>query len=149
MAAVVGLLTLISVAAAQVDDLESLAAQAGVEPIELQGAVNTTGLTPLTYLRVVGELPTPVAPLVPAPTGPSFTVWDRLANCESTGNWAANTGNGYYGGLQFSLPTWRAYGGAGYPHQTSRTEQIRIATKLQASRGWGQWPACSRILGLR
>ena len=80
---------------------------------------------------------------------PSGSVWDKLAQCESGGNWSINTGNGYYGGLQFSLSTWRAYGGNGYPHQASREEQIRIAKKLQAAAGWGSWPACSSKLGLR
>jgi uncharacterized protein YabE (DUF348 family) len=80
---------------------------------------------------------------------PSGSVWDKLAQCESGGNWSINTGNGYYGGLQFSLSTWRAYGGTGYPHQASRDEQIRIAKKLQADAGWGAWPACSSKLGLR
>jgi resuscitation-promoting factor RpfB len=82
-------------------------------------------------------------------TPASGSVWDRLAQCESGGNWSINTGNGYYGGLQFSLSTWRAYGGSGYPHQNSRAQQIAIAQKLQAAAGWGQWPACSRKLGLR
>lgn len=77
------------------------------------------------------------------------SVWDRLAKCESGGNWAINTGNGYYGGLQFSLGTWRAYGGNGYPHQASRETQIAIATKLRnASGGYGAWPGCARALGL-
>ena len=80
---------------------------------------------------------------------PSGSVWDKLAQCESGGNWSINTGNGYYGGLQFSLSTWRAYGGSGYPHKASREEQIRIAKKLQAAAGWGSWPACSSKLGLR
>ena len=77
------------------------------------------------------------------------TVWDALAQCESGGNWAINTGNGYYGGLQFSLGTWRAYGGAGLPSQQSREYQIAIATKLRdASGGYGAWPACAAKLGL-
>ena len=77
------------------------------------------------------------------------TVWDSLAQCESGGNWAINTGNGYYGGLQFSLSTWRAYGGPGYPHQQSRETQIAIATKLRdAQGGYGAWPSCSAKLGL-
>ncbi|WP_300640756.1 resuscitation-promoting factor [Nocardioides sp.] len=77
------------------------------------------------------------------------TVWDALAQCESGGNWAINTGNGYYGGLQFSLSTWRAYGGPGYPHQQSRETQIAIATKLRdASGGYGAWPGCAAKLGL-
>jgi resuscitation-promoting factor RpfB len=80
---------------------------------------------------------------------PSDSVWDKLAECESGGNWSINTGNGYYGGLQFSLSTWRAYGGSGMPHEASREEQIAIAKKLQADAGWGSWPACSSKLGLR
>jgi resuscitation-promoting factor RpfB len=77
------------------------------------------------------------------------TVWDQLAQCESGGNWAINTGNGYYGGLQFSLSTWRAYGGPGYPHQQSRETQIAIATKVRdANGGYGSWPHCSQQLGL-
>jgi uncharacterized protein YabE (DUF348 family) len=80
---------------------------------------------------------------------PSGSVWDKLAECESGGNWSINTGNGYYGGLQFSLSTWRAYGGSGMPHEASREEQIAIAKKLQADAGWGSWPACSSKLGLR
>ncbi|WP_281390715.1 resuscitation-promoting factor [Nocardioides mesophilus] len=77
------------------------------------------------------------------------TVWDQLAKCESGGNWAINTGNGYYGGLQFNLSTWRAYGGSGYPHQNSRETQIAIATKVRdANGGYGSWPACSQSLGL-
>ena len=80
---------------------------------------------------------------------PSGSVWDKLAQCESGGNWSINTGNGYYGGLQFSLSTWRAYGGSGMPHQASREEQIAIAKKVQAGQGWGAWPACSAKLGLR
>lgn len=77
------------------------------------------------------------------------TVWDALAQCESGGNWAINTGNGYYGGLQFSLSTWQAYGGPGYPHQQSRETQIAIAEKVVAATGgYGSWPACSASLGL-
>ena len=77
------------------------------------------------------------------------TTWNRLAKCESGGRWHINTGNGYYGGLQFSLSTWRAYGGSGLPSSHSREEQIAIAKKVQAAAGWGQWPACSRKAGLR
>ncbi|MFT4167324.1 MAG: ubiquitin-like domain-containing protein [Microlunatus sp.] len=77
------------------------------------------------------------------------SVWDRLAQCESGGNWSINTGNGFYGGLQFTASTWRAMGGTGLPHQHSRETQIAIAKKLQARAGWGQWPACTSKLGLR
>jgi uncharacterized protein YabE (DUF348 family) len=77
------------------------------------------------------------------------TVWDRLAQCESGGNWATNTGNGYYGGLQFNLGTWQAYGGTGLPSEASRETQIAIATKVRdASGGYGAWPACAASLGL-
>jgi uncharacterized protein YabE (DUF348 family) len=71
------------------------------------------------------------------------TVWDAIAQCESGGNWAANTGNGYYGGLQFSLGTWQAYGGSGLPSQNSRETQIAIAEKVRAAEGgYGAWPVC-------
>ncbi|MGZ4446141.1 MAG: transglycosylase family protein [Nocardioides sp.] len=69
--------------------------------------------------------------------------WDRIAQCESGGNWAANTGNGYYGGLQFNLSTWRSYGGVSRPDLTSREYQISIAEKVRAaSGGYGAWPVC-------
>jgi resuscitation-promoting factor RpfB len=77
------------------------------------------------------------------------SVWDRLAQCESGGNWSINTGNGFYGGLQFTASTWRAMGGSGLPHQASRETQIAVAKKLQARAGWGQWPGCTSKLGLR
>jgi resuscitation-promoting factor RpfB len=78
------------------------------------------------------------------------SVWDRLAQCESGGNWAINTGNGYYGGLQFNIDTWRAYGGTGYPHEQSRETQIAVATRLRDANGgsYGSWPACAEKLGL-
>jgi LysM repeat protein len=82
-----------------------------------------------------------------APAGGS--VWDRLAQCESGGNWGINTGNGYSGGLQFSAGTWAANGGSGSAHNASRAEQIRVAERVRASQGWGAWPACSSRLGLR
>jgi murein DD-endopeptidase MepM/ murein hydrolase activator NlpD len=84
------------------------------------------------------------------PTNANYNggVWDKLAACESGGNWSINTGNGYYGGLQFNVGTWRSNGGSGYPHQASKSEQIRIAKNLHASRGFSPWPACSAKLGL-
>ncbi|MFI1796520.1 transglycosylase family protein [Streptomyces sp. NPDC020379] len=75
--------------------------------------------------------------------------WDRLAQCESSGNWGTNTGNGYYGGLQFSPDTWREYGGTGMPQNASREEQIRIAEKALAGQGPGAWPVCSYEAGMR
>jgi resuscitation-promoting factor RpfB len=90
--------------------------------------------------------------VAPAPTtnyASGSTVWDQIAQCESGGNWAENTGNGYYGGLQFSLGTWQAYGGSGLPSSASRATQIAIATKVRdASGGYGAWPACAASLGL-
>lgn len=84
-----------------------------------------------------------------APSVAGGSVWDALAKCESSGNWSINTGNGYYGGLQFTLSTWRAVGGTGLPSQASREEQIMRGQILQARSGWGQWPACTAKLGLR
>lgn len=75
--------------------------------------------------------------------------WDRLAKCESGGNWSINTGNGYYGGLQFSLGTWRGVGGSGLPSEASREEQIARAEMVLARQGWKAWPACTLKLGLR
>src|SRR4051812_48414492 len=74
--------------------------------------------------------------------------WDALAQCESGGNWATNTGNGYAGGLQFSQSTWTAHGGTGSAASASREQQIAVAEKVQASQGWGAWPACAAKLGL-
>ncbi|MCW2771356.1 MAG: resuscitation-promoting factor [Aeromicrobium sp.] len=72
-------------------------------------------------------------------TTPSDSVWDKIAKCESGGNWSINTGNGYYGGLQFSAATWKSLGAPGLPHQNSREVQIKYAKILQARSGWGQW----------
>lgn len=77
------------------------------------------------------------------------SVWDQIAACESGNNWAINTGNGFYGGLQFTLGSWRAVGGSGMPNEASREEQIMRGQMLQARQGWGAWPACTAKLGLR
>ena len=77
--------------------------------------------------------------------------WDRLAQCESGGDWNINTGNGYHGGLQFSAGTWQAHGGGEFAptaDQASREQQIVVAERTLASQGWGAWPACSSQLGL-
>ncbi|MEQ3551874.1 transglycosylase family protein [Pseudonocardia nematodicida] len=75
-------------------------------------------------------------------------VWDRLAQCESGGNWSINTGNGYHGGLQFSPSTWQAFGGSGSAHNASRAEQIAVAERVLAGQGWNAWPSCSKKMGL-
>lgn len=81
----------------------------------------------------------------------SGSVWDRVAACESGGNWSINTGNGYYGGLQFSPSTWTGFGGgkyARYANQASKAEQIAVARKVLAVQGPGAWPVCSKRAGL-
>lgn len=101
--------------------------------------------------------PAPPAPQCPANSSPDcqytyrhpIKTWEDLAQCESHQQWSINTGNGYYGGLQFSLGTWQNVGGAGYPHQNTKWEQIHRGEILQQRAGWGQWPHCSRQLGLR
>lgn len=83
-------------------------------------------------------------------TAPS--VWDRLAQCESGGNWQIDTGNGFYGGLQFLPSTWLGFGGGEFApsaHLASREQQIIVAERVLATQGWGAWPACSQRLGLR
>ncbi len=84
----------------------------------------------------------------PSPTVIVDGIWLQLAECESSGRWNIDTGNGYYGGLQFTLSSWRAVGGAGYPHQAHPMEQIARADYLQRIQGWGAWPTCAGKLGL-
>jgi hypothetical protein len=93
----------------------------------------------------------PISSTLTSADAATSKTWDRLANCESGGNWHINTGNGYYGGLQFSAGTWLAYGGGKYASRAdlaSRAEQIAIAEKVLRGSGWGAWPACSARLGL-
>ena len=78
----------------------------------------------------------------------STSTWEKIAQCESSGNWHIDTGNGYYGGLQFSLATWHGFGGTGNPADASESTQIRIAERVLASQGWGAWPVCSARAGL-
>ncbi|AMM18832.1 transglycosylase [Frondihabitans sp. PAMC 28766] len=102
--------------------------------------VGGTALVALT----AGGLGLAAAPASAAPT----STWQALAQCESGGNWAINTGNGYYGGLQFTQGTWAANGGTGSPAAASEATQISVAERVLASQGWGAWPACSAKLGL-
>ncbi|MFE2107232.1 transglycosylase family protein [Kitasatospora sp. NPDC059463] len=79
------------------------------------------------------------------------STWDAVAQCESGGNWSINTGNGFYGGLQFTSSTWKAYGGTAYApqaNQASKAQQISVAEKVLASQGPGAWPVCSKKAGL-
>lgn len=99
---------------------------------------------PVTEVLLVGtKKPAPAA------SGGGNGVWQKIARCESGGNWSINTGNGYYGGLQFNLPTWHAYGGGGRPDHASRARQIAVAKRVQRAQGWGAWSGCSAKLGLR
>jgi len=82
----------------------------------------------------------------------STRTWDRLAQCESSGRWHINTGNGYYGGLQISRSTWAGYGGrklATLPSRASKSEQIVVGERIKRHQGWGAWPRCAKRLGLR
>jgi resuscitation-promoting factor RpfA len=109
--------------------------------------------TRTTALPAVVALLAPLA-LLAAATGTAQAadggVWDRIARCESGGNWQINTGNGYYGGLQFSAGTWRAYGGTAYAataDKASKAQQIAVATKVQQAQGWSAWPTCAARSG--
>ena len=87
-----------------------------------------------------------------APSVADGSVWDQLAQCEATGDWSINTGNGFSGGLQFTPSTWAAFGGTEYApeaYMASREEQIAVAEKVQAAQGWGAWPACTASMGMR
>jgi len=140
-------------AGARVRDLQ-IVKHDGVEAYRMITGDRVTA-QPVTRVVVVGTKARPVSP--PSGGGGGGTsyvgsgVWDRLAACESGGNWHINTGNGYYGGLQFSLGTWLAYGGgsyAGRPDLASREQQIAVAERLRAVSGFSPWPACGRRLGL-
>ncbi|CAI9400722.1 LysM peptidoglycan-binding domain-containing protein [Aestuariimicrobium sp. T2.26MG-19.2B] len=108
-----------------------------------------TRIAALTAASVVGAgiAMTATAGHASADTG----VWDRVAACESSGNWSINTGNGFYGGLQFTQSTWQAYGGTQYAARAdlaSKSAQIATAQKVLASQGPGAWPVCSVRAGL-
>jgi resuscitation-promoting factor RpfB len=118
-------------------------------------AATTTTVPPTT--AAPATVPPTTAPPAPPTTAaaPPVTsgIWDQIAACESGGNWAINTGNGYYGGLQFLLSTWQIHGGtayAAYPHQASREQQIAVAESVVAASGgsYGAWGACAASLGL-
>jgi len=100
-----------------------------------------------TAYQVTATVPPPAPVVIP-----HFDEWVALARCESGGDWSINTGNGYYGGLQFALTSWRGAGGlqyAAYPHQASAAQQMLTAERLLDMQGWGAWPTCSRRMGLR
>ena len=91
-------------------------------------------------------------PVAAAPAPANGSTWDTIAQCESGGNWAINTGNGYSGGLQFHPQTWTGHGGGEYAPSAAgatREQQIAVAERVLASQGWGAWPSCSAKAGLR
>ena len=85
--------------------------------------------------------------LVAVPSAGAEPNWDAMAQCESGGNWAADTGNGFYGGLQFTPATWASHGGMGSPAMASREEQIRVARNVLQTQGLGAWPVCGGPVG--
>jgi len=104
--------------------------------------------------RAAAAQPSAVSPS--AATSPEATepgsVWDDIAACESSGNWHINSGNGFYGGLQFGQPTWKSFGGRRYARRAdlaSRIEQITVAQKVLRDQGWRAWPVCSHRMGLK
>ena len=101
---------------------------------------------PVAEIVKIGTKTAPETPSANFASG--GTVWDQIAQCESGGNWAANTGNGYYGGLQFNPGTWSSYGGQGMPHENSREQQIAVAERVAAAEGgYGAWPHCGAQFG--
>ena len=100
-----------------------------------------------TLAVVAAGAPVIPAALLAAPAAHADTDWDALAECESSGNWAINTGNGFGGGLQFTDSTWRSFGGSGQPEDASREEQIQVAERVKAEQGMNAWPTCSKKTG--
>jgi Transglycosylase-like domain len=143
-----------AVDAARAQGLLSLRTTTTLPPTTTTTAPPTTTTTEAPTTTTTEAPPPPAEDPAPPSTGGGFgdpgdyATWDALADCESGGNWAANTGNGYYGGLQFSASTWQAVGGTGLPSDHSRETQIHFGQVLQARSGWGQWPHCSAELGL-
>lgn len=118
---------------------------AALPGVDVNAGVPDVSTEPVTPEPIT---PGPVTPdpdaAPPVPVQTSSVNWDAVARCESGGNWAINTGNGYYGGLQFTMGTWRANGGAGSPHNAPKSEQIRVAENVLNSQGIGAWPVCGR-----
>ncbi|MCE5292115.1 MAG: transglycosylase family protein [Nocardiaceae bacterium] len=123
-------------------------------PIGVAMASEPSPAVATTIASEPAPAPAPAPVIEPAAVveAPEYTAphnWDGVAQCEAGGNWAINTGNGYYGGLQFDLSTWNAYGGSQYaerPDLASRNAQIAIAEKVFAAQGAGAWPTCGSNL---
>jgi hypothetical protein len=112
---------------------------------------NHSSAARLTAVSAIGVGTAAATILTPAAAhAADGTQWDRVAQCESGGNWHIDTGNGYYGGLQFSAHTWSSYDTDNYASRAdlaSRSEQIDVANRVLASQGWGAWPVCSHDAG--
>lgn len=112
-------------------------------------APSTTGRTLATTALAGAVVGAPLLAAAPANAAPD-TTWDRVAQCESSGNWSINTGNGFFGGLQFTSSTWQAFGGGQFADSAdhaTREQQIVVAERVLAGQGWGAWPVCSRKAG--
>ena len=116
------------------------------EPPPPDTSVPTTTAVPPTTTRG-GEIASPIGPWPYYSHWPGVDRWYVLAECEAFSQWDIDSGNGYYGGLQFSLGSWQGVGGEGYPHQASPSEQIYRGNLLWERQGWNAWPGCARSLG--
>jgi hypothetical protein len=125
-----------------------VAVERGAEPDDVAERIEAQLGSGVGGVEVLAD-PRPAREVTSAQAQNAETVWDLLAMCESSGDWHINTGNGYYGGLQFLPESWWMVGGTGMPHEASREEQIHRAELLLALQGWEAWPACSLKLGLR
>jgi resuscitation-promoting factor RpfA len=108
-------------------------------------APSTTGRTLARTAAAGAAFGAPLLSAIPAQAAPD-NLWDQVAQCESSGNWAINTGNGFSGGLQFTPSTWTGFGGAQFApaaYEASRDQQIVVAERVLAAQGWGAWPVCS------
>ncbi|MDG3011674.1 transglycosylase family protein [Rhodococcus sp. D2-41] len=97
-------------------------------------------------LAVAGVIAAAPIALISGTANASTHNWDAVAQCESSGNWAINSGNGFYGGLQFTNSTWNEFGGQGAPQNASRAQQIQVAERVLAVQGPGAWPVCGKFL---
>lgn len=133
--------TLVAAPSAHAEDMDAGADLTGVDGSSQVAASPTDAEPDLTVESPRAQVPEP-----------PYGVWDRLAMCEASGNWASRSNPRYKGGLQFDAPTWARHGGLEFAWRAdfaTRAEQIIVAQRTLAAQGWGAWPACSRILGLR
>jgi hypothetical protein len=113
--------------------------------MRMRTLIGTTTVAALTALPLAAQTQSPASALE------SERTWNRLAECESGQDWDTNTGNGYYGGLQISMDTWKAFRGrwiADRPDQASKAGQIKVAERILNDQGWGAWPSCSQQIGV-